>query len=57
MSYTRKELDKAALALIKEGRDVAFTFNNKKYKLDIKEYEANLRFTRPELFKDEQEKR
>ncbi len=53
MSYNRQLLDRIAIELIKGGKDVRYDINGKMYILDIKEYEALLRFERPELFKDE----
>jgi len=50
--YTKKELDDLSLSIIKKGEDVRYEFEGKTYILDIKEYEAQLRFNRPELFED-----
>jgi len=49
-NYTKKELDQATLDMIKEGKDIVFTYKGRKFILDIKEYEAKMRFERPDLF-------
>jgi len=54
--YTKAYLDQVALGAITRGKNIEWEYEGKKYILDIKEYEANLRFTRPDLFKDEKDK-
>lgn len=50
--YTKKKLDAISLAVIKKGKDIEFEFNGTKHILDIKVYEAYMRYDRPDLFKD-----
>lgn len=48
--FKRKELDILSLDIIKKGKNVEYEIKGKKYTLDIKEYEKELRFRKPELF-------
>lgn len=52
-NYTKKELDEMSLRIIKEGKDITYSFDGNKYILDIKKYEKMMRFERPDLFTDE----